>query len=205
MKSFHVVDVAAPIDTVWESLLDVDRVLAALPDAVLARDGEAVTGSVKCKLGGAQVTYRLSVRADIGETGRHTVVMAVTGKEARGDGTLAASLTLALDSESSDAVTRCQLTGNVEATGRGEAADTEAWSKLLGSLVDAVLPEPPAAPAAAPAPVAAAERTSPRPSLAVAPPLAERPSAGNPDRRMIAGVVGIVLAMLVRWRRKRRR
>jgi uncharacterized protein len=205
MKPSYDVLVAAPLDPVWGSLTDVDSVLAALPGAALARDGDAVTGSLKCKLGNAQVTYRLTARAEIGEAEFHNAVIAVTGKEARGGGTLAASLTLALRSEG--AATRVELSGDVEATGRGEAADQASWSKVLETLVNAVLPPP----AAAPAP--------PRPSLtvAVSPTVAQtvgqataerasptRPPPARTDRRMIAVALGIVMAMLVRRRRKRR-
>jgi hypothetical protein len=182
--SYEVV-VAPPVDAVWQSLTDIDSVLAALPWAALARTGESVSGSLKCKLGATQVTYRLTARAEVGEPGFRTAMITVAGQEARGSGTVAAVLTIALRAEGAD--TRIEVAGDVEATGRGEAADEQAWQRVLKLLVNALVP--PVAEAAVPA-----EPPPPRTPLAVAPPL---PDAGRslvsvPPWALILAVLAVV-------------
>jgi carbon monoxide dehydrogenase subunit G len=194
MRSSFDAQVAGPIASVWASVSDVDALLAALPGATLSRDGDAVSGSLKCKLGSTQITYRLSARAEVGEAKFHTAVIAVTGKEARGDGTVAATLTVALRDEGP--TTRVEVSGEIEATGRAESADEGAWARVLETLVTAVMPPPETPAAAEPTP------PPPRPPLTVAPPIdAASPgyaSAGDARVRMILGAVGIVLVVLAR-------
>ncbi|HEX3823172.1 MAG TPA: SRPBCC domain-containing protein [Mycobacteriales bacterium] len=190
MRSSHDAQVAGPIDQVWASISDVDALLVAIPGASLSRDGDAVSGSLKCKLGSTQITYRLSARAEVGEPKFHTAVIAVTGKEARGDGTVAATLTVALRDEG--ATTKVEVSAEIEATGRAESADDAAWDRVISTLITAVMPPPGAE--------VVAEAESPaRPPLTVAPPIDDSyrpPSAAR--IRMIAGAVGIVLVVLVR-------
>jgi carbon monoxide dehydrogenase subunit G len=187
MRSSYDAQVAGPISEVWASVSDIDSLLAMLPGATLSRDGDAVSGSLKCKLGATQITYRLSARAEVGEEKFHTAVVAVTGKEARGDGTVAATLTVALRDEG--ATTRVEVSGDIEATGRAESADETAWARVIETLVAAVMPPPLVEPAAPPPPPT-------RPPLTVAPPVTP---AGPASRgRMILGAVGIVLIVAVR-------
>jgi carbon monoxide dehydrogenase subunit G len=195
MKCSYAVTVAAPIDVVWEGLTDVDAVLEALPDVLLAQADDAVVGSIKFKFDGTQITYRVSVRADVVEARAHSVVIVVTGKQARGGGVLVASLSLTAAPD--DGATRVEVAGEIEASGRGETADAAAWSHQLATLVDATLPFDQVTPPAAPEPPRVA---AVRPSYD-APPTATT----SLDRRMIFAIAGIVLLMLVRWRRKRGR
>jgi carbon monoxide dehydrogenase subunit G len=175
-------------------LTDVDSVLAALPGAALARDGDAVNGSLKCKLGASQITYRLSARAETGEAEFHNAVIAVTGKEARGGGTLAATLTVAVNTEAGGS--RVEVNADIEATGRAESADEKAWNRVIGLLVNAVLPQP--ATESPPPP--------PRPPLAVAPQPAAPPASRSPSPApVIAGVVAVLMLFLLRRLRRRRR
>lgn len=196
MRVSHDVVVAAAPDAVWRSLTDVDSVLAALPSAALARDGEVAGGSLKCRLGATQVTYRLSARAETGEPGFHTAVLTVAGKEARGSGTIAATLTVAARAAGED--TRIEVTGDIEATGRGAGADADVWQRVLKTLLDALVPPVVAAPAAAPPP------RQPRQPLTVVPP--PMPPGANEQRSTtwlpVAGVL-LVLLLLVRRRRSR--
>jgi carbon monoxide dehydrogenase subunit G len=195
MPTWYDAEVEKSADDVWSSLTDVDGVLAALPGAALAREGDAATGSLKCKLGGTQITYRISARAEIGEASFRTAVLVVTGKEARGGGTLEANLTVAVRDESS---TRLEVSGAISATGRGENADDRAWRRLVGQLVNAVIP-----PAATPAKPAASP--PPRPPLAVAPPPPLAPAKRPVPTQPIAyGLVAVVVLLLLRRLRRKR-
>jgi uncharacterized protein len=129
--------VAGPLDRVWAAVTDVDAVLAALPAATLVRDGDVATGSLTCKLNGGQVTYRINARAEPNAEDPHSALVVVTGKEARGGGTVAATLTLTAAAEGP--ATRLDLRGDADATGRAAGADEQAWSRVLGRLVDAVV------------------------------------------------------------------
>ena len=195
MRTTYDAIVADAPDRVWSSLTAIDSVLAALPGAALARDGDAVSGSLKCKLGSSQVTYRITARAETGAAEFHNAVVAVTGKEARGDGTIAATVNVAVRSDA--AGSRVEVEAEIEATGRGEAADDKTWRRVIELLVNAVLPQPAAA---------AAPQPPPRPPLAVAPqPVAPttRPTPIAPIAVVVAAV--LTLLLLVRGRRRRHR
>jgi uncharacterized protein len=204
----------------WASLADVDRVLASLPGATLARAGDAVSGTVKCSVANAQVTYRLSALAEVRDDEPHTAVVAVTGKEARGAGTLAATLTVALRADGTG--TLVEVSGDIRATGRAEGADDAGWARVLGRLVDAALPSsdattdeeaapseqaetPASATSAADEPAGPAE---PRPALSVAPPV----ESGQDDvgwlglpRRVTLGLAAAAVLLFVHRLRVRRR
>lgn len=195
MRTSYDAAVSEPPDTVWASLTDIDSVLAALPGAALAREGGAVSGSLKCKLGASQVTYRISARAETGEAEFHNAVLAVTGKEARGSGTIAATLTVAVRTETGGS--RVEVSGEIEATGRAEDADDKAWNRVIGLLVNALLPQPAAAPPTPP---------TPRPPLAVAPQPIAPPVTRSPARGPVGlGLAAIVILLLLRRLRRRRR
>lgn len=196
MRVSYEVAVAPPVDAVWQSLTDIDSVLAALPWAALARAGDSVSGSLKCKLGATQVTYRLTARAEVGEPGFRTAMITVAGQEARGSGTVAAMLTIALRAEGAD--TRIEVTGDVEATGRGEGADEQAWQRVIKLLVNALVPPEAEAPVVP-------EPPPPRTPLAVAPPLpdTDRSLVAVPPWALLVAVVAFV-ALITRRRRAAR-
>jgi carbon monoxide dehydrogenase subunit G len=211
------VSVDEPVDRIWASLADVDNSLASIPGGTLSRDGDTVSGSLKCVLGAAQVTYRLTARAEAAGGDPHSAVIAVTGKEARGTGTLAATLTVAAHEVA--AGSRLEVNADIEVTGRGAAVLETEWTGLLTKLVDAaVWPQPVLhvmANEESPAPPAAQEQSAnpvqavpPRPALAVAP--AQGESAAAPaelgeHRRLIYGVLAAGMLLVVRRRRARRR
>ncbi|MBV9487195.1 MAG: hypothetical protein JO246_14190 [Frankiaceae bacterium] len=182
-----------PAEVVWTSLTDVDSVLAALPGAALARDGDGgVTGSVKCKLNGTQITYRVTVQAQLADANFRTTVLTIAGKEARGSGTLDATLTVAVR-DNPDA--QLEVSGDIAATGRGEAAEAEAWRRVIELMVHALVP-PTASSAEPAAPV--------RPPLAVAPPLPASSPASSPQRPMVIGLMAIAFLLVFRRIRRRR-
>lgn len=172
--------VEAPVDRVWRSLTDVDGVLAVLPGAALVRDDDSVTGSLKCKLGANQVTYRVVVRSDVGGAEPHTAILAVACTQARGSGVLAASITVT--ARVADSGTTVEVSGEIEASGRGEAADAQTWGKLLETLLKAAVSRP----IEVPEPVVA--------------PLEPRADSA----RTLAMGVGGVLVFVLAWRLSRR-
>jgi carbon monoxide dehydrogenase subunit G len=201
MKCSYRASVAEPPEQVWATFSDLDGLLAALPGATLARDGTRVGGSLKCSLGSAQITYRIDARAGAVDAKGHEAALEISGKEARGTGTITGSLLIAVYPEGSGA--QVGISGEIEATGRGAAADGEAWSRVLSRLVDAALPGSTATPLSVSPP-----RPAPRPALAVAPAVGDfdggEASRSGPPAEMIAGLVALLLLIMRRRRRRRR-
>jgi uncharacterized protein len=212
MRCSYGVSFAEPPEAIWASLADVDGYLAARPGVTLVHDGDAVAGSLKCTLGSAQITYRLSAGVTVDAAEPHTAVIVVTGREARGSGTLGATLTAAVRPEG--AGSRLEISGDIQATGRGETADEQAWSRVFSKLLDPqdAAPAPPAevvtpAPTFESAPAEPAPAAPPRPALAVAPDSGdfspESGWSGPPPQALVA--LAVVVLFLIGRRRKRRR
>jgi carbon monoxide dehydrogenase subunit G len=157
-----------PVDDVWRALTDVDRVLAALPGATLVRDGDSVSGGLTCKFANGQATYRVSARADADVGEDCSVVIAATGGQTRGEGTFAATISVSVRPDQPAAAGPARTDGatvaveaDLTVSGRGEAADSHEWDRVLGRLVDAALRSaPPAAPPVGTAAPAAAQDLS---------------------------------------------
>jgi uncharacterized protein len=212
MKSSYDTSVVTPVDELWAQLTDVDRLVAELPDAGLVRDGDSLTGSLKCKLGATQVTYRIVARATIVGGASKAATIEISGTEARGDGTLEASLTVAANAVGDQ--TRVELGGDIEATGRGETADARAWARVMETFLTAVLPPGSARPSRdihgdAPTPVppprtSAAPVAVPPSEVAASVEPGVGPSVPTGPIALAAASV-IVLVVVARRRRRRRR
>jgi carbon monoxide dehydrogenase subunit G len=192
MTSTHEALVRRPFGEVQQQLNDLDWVLAALPGTTLTRDADAASGSLRLKLDGQQITYRVTIRGTGPDEGVHAVTVAVSGKEARGGGILAATVQIELHDDEDDAgSTLLRAILDVTATGRGESASSASWGRaaetLLAGVVDA-LNEPPAATVAEPT---APEPTVPDPTpadavtAAPAPPPQPVPLAASESRPIV--------------------
>jgi uncharacterized protein len=131
--------VAAPMDRTWSTLLDLERVATCLPGATLspsAGDG-AYRGAMKVKLGPMVVAYDGVARLlDVDEDAR-TTTLEVQGKEARGQGTAAASIRSRLQSAGSGSTrvlveTDLTVTGRQAQFGRGIMEDVA--GRMLGEF-----------------------------------------------------------------------
>jgi uncharacterized protein len=153
MRCEYMTSQPRPADDVWRALTDVDRVLDALPGATLVRDGDAVSGGLTCKFATGQATYRISARADAALGGDRSVVIAATGGQARGEGTLAATISVSVRPDEPGAGlapggrTTVAVEADLTVTGRGESVDQGDWDRVLGRLVEAALRAVPPAPA----------------------------------------------------------
>lgn len=220
--------VPRPLDEVRRQLGDADRVLESLPGATLQRDEDGASGSLKLKLGTLQITYRVTIRAAGVEGGPHVATIAVAGKEARGAGTLAATVDVQLH-EAEDGTLLSALL-DLTSTGRGETVSEAAWGAAAESLLAGVVAgvqqtatgtDQPAAPA--PAAAGTGETTRARSNgVAATPPPAPRPlplrqapepGAGGsvattsslPSPGRLAAAAAVLLLLLVVLRRRRRR
>jgi uncharacterized protein len=188
-------DVKAPIDQVWGTMLDVQRVAPCVPGAeVLEQTGDdAYKVGIKVKVGPVSMQYRGEVEITDKDPANHTATMTARAREARGQGTANAHVKMTL-SGNSDAThgsiaTEVQLSGRAAAMGQGVIRDVSARivdqfaENLAQMLAGGGEGEPPAA--AAPAPGAErsgqmAEGGAEAPAAAPAPAQAETPAPASP-------------------------
>jgi carbon monoxide dehydrogenase subunit G len=138
MKLEHAFDVAAPVEVVWELLLDLERVAPCLPGGEVTEkvDDRAYKANVKVKLGPMQMTYRGDITiTDVDESARRAV-MEAKATEARGQGTARATITTSLAAGDGgthgEVLTDLQLTGRVAQMGRGIVEDVS--NRLMGQF-----------------------------------------------------------------------
>ena len=163
-------DVDAPLDRVWDTVLDVERVAPTVPGAqVLERTGEdAYRVAIKVKVGPMSMTYQGNVEITERDETAHRAVMKARAKESRGQGTADADVTMSLSgsngSTSATVITDVKLTGKVASMGAGVLQDVsgrlvDTFAKNLAAMLESEQPAPAAeagsAPAAAAEPAAA--------------------------------------------------
>ncbi|WP_406138113.1 SRPBCC family protein [Streptomyces sp. NBC_01089] len=116
MQLDHAFTVPADPDTAWTLFQDLGRVAPCMPGAVLdTLDGDAFTGRVKVKVGAVQMSYRGEGRVTRNEATR-TMLLDLSGSEARGSGTAAAKVTATLTAD--PAGTRVRVGTDLDITGR---------------------------------------------------------------------------------------
>src|ERR671923_2399275 len=95
MKLTNEVVVPAPLERTWPLLLDVPRMVRALPGATVEPDGaEGVyRGSLKVRLGPVAMEYEGSARLEEVDEDEHVASFHVEGRERRGHGGAAATIT----------------------------------------------------------------------------------------------------------------
>jgi uncharacterized protein len=139
MRLEHEFSVPVPVERAWEVLLDVERVAPCMPGATLDEvDGDTFAGTVKVKVGPITVAYAGTASFTEKDADARRVVVQAKGRETRGSGTAAATVTAALrDAADGTAVsveTDLAITGRPAQFGRGVMNDVGA--KLLGQFAD---------------------------------------------------------------------
>jgi carbon monoxide dehydrogenase subunit G len=131
--------VPVPLDEAWRVLLDIERIAPCMPGAALdSVDGDDFTGRVKVKLGPINLTYQGKASFIEKDETVHKAVIDARGKDQRGNGTAAATITANLAAEGS--VTRVHVLTDLNITGRpaqfGRGVMTDVGNKLLGQFAD---------------------------------------------------------------------
>jgi carbon monoxide dehydrogenase subunit G len=195
MKFDNAFDVQAPIDEVYATLLDVERVAPCVPGAEVIEktSDDAYKVAIKVKVGPMSMTYKGDVEIVERDEAAKTATMRAKAREARGQGTADAHVRMALAERNGGThaalETEVQLSGRVAAMGRGVIGD------VAGKLVEtfagnlAGMLEAPAAQEAAPQPAA-----GPAGPVGAAPPPPAEPAAkpaesSLPVGELVAGVV----------------
>jgi carbon monoxide dehydrogenase subunit G len=133
-------DVDAPLDRVWEAILDLGRVAPAVPGAqVLEKVGDDVYKvAMKVKVGPISMTYRGEVEIADKDEPAHRAVMKARAKETRGGGAATAVVTMELHGAngrtSARVTTDVQLSGKVASMGHGVIQDVS--GRLIDTFAD---------------------------------------------------------------------
>ncbi len=97
MQLKHSFTVPVPIDEAWRVLLDLERIVPALPGASLGDHGDdTFTGQVKVKIGSIQMAYKGQGTFTERNEADHRIVIEAAGKDARGAGTAQAAISCTL-------------------------------------------------------------------------------------------------------------
>lgn len=148
MRLDHQFTVEAPVDVVWQALLDPERVAPCMPGATLTGvDGAAFTGSVKVRLGPVSLVYKGKGEFTERDEASRTIRIKASGKDAR-SGTAAADVTVVLSEK--DGTTTGVVTTDLTVTGKpaqfGRGMIAEVGGKILDTfardLAALVTPKP---------------------------------------------------------------
>lgn len=149
-------------------LLDVERVAPCMPGATLdSVDGDEFSGRVKAKVGPVSLSYKGRARIESADDESYTAVIAARGKDAHGNGTAAATVTMHLTDDAGaarvDLLTELDITGRPAQLGRGVMSDVA--NAIIGQFATALARQ-----------LAATRRRRP----ASSPPMTRRPCARPP-------------------------
>jgi carbon monoxide dehydrogenase subunit G len=117
-------EVAAPIDEVWNFMMDPERMIVCLPGASVTEivDDKQFIGSVKLKIGAITTKYAGTITYTTADQGEYLCVMLAEAKE-KGGGTVSGTITTKLvqgDGVVQATVESCvDMTGRVVQVGRG--------------------------------------------------------------------------------------
>lgn len=168
MRLDHEFTVPAPIGEVWQAVVDPERVAPCMPGATLTKvEGDRFSGTVKVKLGPISLLYKGNGEFLEKDEKAHKVTIKASGKDSRGAGTAAATVTLTLTE--ADGGTHGTVATDLAITGKpaqfGRGLISEVGGKILdtfaGCLSGKLAPAEAAAPVAEPAAEPVPDRAGP--------------------------------------------
>jgi uncharacterized protein len=170
MKLEQAFDVKAPVQTVWETLIDVERVAPCLPGAEITGSENGVyQGNFQVKIGPTTAAYRGQLEMESLDEASRTATMKARGQDKRGQGsanaTIVSTLTETPEGTHVEVITDFTITGTLARFGRGGMMQdisnrllrdfAACLEKRLGAGEEAAVAAAPEAAAAGAAPVAA--------------------------------------------------
>jgi uncharacterized protein len=206
--------VDAPLEEVWDAVLDVERVAPTVPGAqVLERTGEdAYKVAIKVKVGPMSMTYRGEVEIVERDAAEHRAVMKARAKESRGQGMADAGVTMVLSSDdgrtAATVTTEVQLSGKVATMGQGVLQDVsgrlvETFAQNLAAMLEGAEEPPPADAAAGRPATQAAAASEPAGALDLGSIGGAVVTERLRDRRVLGGVVVAIALILYLLGRRR--
>ncbi|HEX6696062.1 MAG TPA: SRPBCC family protein [Solirubrobacteraceae bacterium] len=160
MKLEQSFTVAAPVEQVWDMLVDVERVAPCLPGAEITgqKPDGAYEGTFTVKLGPTTASYRGSLKMDSLDEASRTATMHANGTDKRGQGGAHAVIVSNMRQEGEetvvDVVTDFTITGRLARFGRGgmiEDISKRMMRDFSQCLQASIAAEPTAAASEAPA------------------------------------------------------
>jgi uncharacterized protein len=180
-------EVRAPVERVWETLVDIERVAPCLPGAEITEAGDDGTyrGTFSVRLGPTTAAYRGELKMQELDEAARRVVMRASGRDKRGQGSANASIVSTMREEGEltkvDVETDFTITGRLARFGRGGMIQ-DISNRLLKEFADCLQQKIEAPPAAEPNPIDALLAATPE-GAAAAPPAAggsEAPTTAKP-------------------------
>jgi carbon monoxide dehydrogenase subunit G len=169
-------EVRAPVDRVWETLVDIERVAPCLPGAEITEAGDDGTyrGTFSVRLGPTTAAYRGELKMEDLDQAARRVVMRASGQDKRGQGSAKASIVSTMREEGDvtrvDVETDFTITGRLARFGRGGMIQ-DISNRLLKEFAECLQQKIEAPPAAEPNLVDAVLAATPE-GAAAAPPAA---------------------------------
>ncbi|EFG76648.1 carbon monoxide dehydrogenase subunit G (CoxG) [Mycobacterium parascrofulaceum ATCC BAA-614] len=141
MKIANQFTVSAPIDRAWDVLCDLEQVIPLMPGAQLTgHEGDDYSGKVKVKVGPVTSEFSGKVRFVEQDRGAYRAVIDAKGKETRGTGNAAATVTAQLrpdgDKTGVTVDTDLKIVGKLAQFGSGMLQQVS--EKLLGQFVESL-------------------------------------------------------------------
>src|ERR1700754_885030 len=141
MKITNEFTVSAPAEKAWEVLTDLEQVVPLMPGAQLVgQEGEDYLGKVKVKVGPVTSEFTGKARFVELDAEAHRAVVDARGKEARGTGNAAATITLAVHDAGEHS--RVTVDTDLKIVGKlaqfGSSMLQQVSEKLLGQFVESL-------------------------------------------------------------------
>lgn len=140
MKLEHSFEVEAPLERVWEMLVDVERVAPCLPGAEITGSSDGVyEGNFSIKLGPTTAAYAGKLELTEIDEAAHRVTMRANGRDKRGQGSAKATIVSSMSEEGGttkvDVATDFTLTGRLARFGRGGMIE-DVSNRMVGDFVN---------------------------------------------------------------------
>src|SRR5215475_13816244 len=117
MELTHEFTVDTPVDRAWAVLTDVERIAPCMPGAQLTDvDGDTYHGQVKIKVGPITAQYKGTASFSEKDEAARRVVLKANGRDSRGQGNAAATLTATMTPEGDG--TSVHITTDLSISGR---------------------------------------------------------------------------------------
>jgi carbon monoxide dehydrogenase subunit G len=158
MELTNTFSISQPVERAWEVITDLERVAPSLPGAaLLGVEGDDYHGAVKITAGSMTAQYEGIARFVERDDNAHHAVLRAEGRDARGQGSAAATIHLALAAQGPGTRlkvgTDLEPAGRVAQFGRGVIADVS--GKLIGPFAAQLEQEMSKTSSPAPAPAGA--------------------------------------------------
>jgi carbon monoxide dehydrogenase subunit G len=184
-------EVAAPIDRVWETLIDIERVAPCLPGAAITgrSDDGSYQGTFTVKIGPTSASYAGRLQMVELDESAHSAMMVANGTDKRGQGGASATIVSKLSGSAAggthvEVQTDYRITGRLARFGRGgmiEDISERLLTQFADRLAELLTPQPEGGAASSAMPAATGNGSAPttEPPISGANTPAEAPDVGR--------------------------